>query len=170
MTKLGRNVLGPNYVGLGRDKVAKWSKEGTGSWPAGTDLDFGDGLTARTVADVGKPSGPNPADPDGPLIEGSGLKGELWPLEDGENQMVRLPDRICRIVFIQPDNETYIVRLPPKDLVEQSEEENKADGSDYGFHKFYLRQLVPGSGLGDKLDNIDVLYSRIADYTFAHCK
>jgi hypothetical protein len=59
--------------------------------------------------------------------------------------------------------------LPPKDLVAQSEAENSQQGAEYSLHSFYSRKLDPNSGL-PPISNMDLLYSRIADYTFAHCK
>lgn len=97
--------------------------------------------------------------------------------------LVDIPASVTNIRFVIPKtddegNFTYFIRLPLKELVESSEdqlaevEQRVDDGepignSAYPGLEFYqdflsLDQNVRPYG--------DMLYRRIADYTFAHCK
>ncbi|WP_138466967.1 hypothetical protein [Poseidonocella sp. HB161398] len=118
-------------------------------------------------------------DPDGTVTDLAAFREEM-------KDIVHLPDTVTSVRFVIPKIEdpaaetfTYIVRLPLKELVEQSEAELGAldqsiaeegavsAGSPYDIPAFYLPFLT---GDPDVPKYLDMLYRRIADYTFAHCK
>ncbi len=98
---------------------------------------------------------------------------ESWPKDANDLRkqvmdMAMIPERINEIQVIQPDMHQYILRLPPKALLEESIAINTADpGGAYTVANFYYDRVHPQ---GPGISNIDYLYSRVGDYTFAGCK
>lgn len=97
-------------------------------------------------------------------------------------ELVDIPDNVTKVVFVVPEadaNETftYYIRLPLKELVESSQKELRdiqdriAEGDttsvDYPGLSFY-ENFIGTSPANRQYE--DMLYRRIADYTFAHCK
>ncbi len=88
------------------------------------------------------------------------------------DQQIQIPDRIKRVIVIQGDSETFILRLPPKEQAKQSElgidEEinngNNKNPSAYKAPHFYY-SLIDGS-----FDMKTFFRSRIGDYTICGCR
>lgn len=85
---------------------------------------------------------------------------------------IDIPARYNKVIVIQGDNNTFILRLPPKDQAAQSAEGIEDDrelgrGNDpkaYMYPKFY-NAITDGS-----FDNKSFFHSRIADYTIRGCR
>jgi hypothetical protein len=82
-----------------------------------------------------------------------------------------IPDRIKRFVFVQDDDTTVIVRLPPKAVVEDIQRMLPASGGQYPLPDFYLFRFWPieGSGglTGEGLQRMHC--QRIGEYTINTC-
>ncbi|WP_426956992.1 hypothetical protein [Muricoccus radiodurans] len=81
-----------------------------------------------------------------------------------------LPARIKRLHIVQPDMETLVIRIPPKQLFEASEARFKEPGTSYRLPKFYGD--VTAAGTGPEATEEQKLWfhaSRIGDYTIANC-
>lgn len=99
-------------------------------------------------------------------------------MEDMRQQLagiVEIPERYQRLSVVQGDNHHFILRLPPKDQVTQSEEDvlqdledekNTGERRSYELPQFYKDMLLE-SGLWN---NATFFYSRISDYTIRGCK
>lgn len=117
-------------------------------------------------------------DEDGNVKDLEAFKAEL-------DEVVNLPEGVTNVKFVIPevdednkDTFTYIIRLPLKELVQQSLKElttmQKAasNGAPLGSMPYHLPEFY-STFLGQTNQNrkfVDMLYRRIADYTFAHCK
>ncbi len=115
------------------------------------------------------------------------LKGEVDDVEAFREEMkdlVHIPPHIQKIIFVRPEEYEegkyeYYIRLPLKDLVELSIENAKKvddalenqnpNGIDttYQLPDYYEGFLNTNP---DDRKHKDMLFNRIADYTFAHCK
>ncbi|MGF1445609.1 MAG: hypothetical protein ACFBRM_05350 [Pikeienuella sp.] len=119
-----------------------------------------------------------------PELDGSGAVKDVAAFKADMAELVDFPDNVTNVVFIMPEaaadgSFTYYIRLPLKELVEQSLADLKAveariaDGTatlqdtTYPGLSFY-EQFIGTSPLNRQYE--DMLYRRIADYTFAHCK
>jgi hypothetical protein len=82
--------------------------------------------------------------------------------------IVSFPARITKFSWVQPDLETFIIRLPNSDMVKESIQQMKDNGdTTYPALSEYARKIC----LHDPdISNLDFLYTRIADYTIAQCK
>lgn len=79
-----------------------------------------------------------------------------------------IPDRIKAVQFVQANGETLLIRLPPKEGVEDSERQLQGGGS-YVLPPFYKRVFGgadPNVAEGDKLK---FHAERIGDYTISNC-
>jgi hypothetical protein len=102
-----------------------------------------------------------------------------WPkdMADFRNQLaedVEIPERYQTIEVVQGTDTHFILRLPPKNQVTQSEqevveekkqEEQTGQPQSYNPPEFYKDLLVEGT-----LDNVSFFYSRISDYTIRGCR
>lgn len=95
---------------------------------------------------------------------------------------INLPEHITRIRFVQPDPGEYIIRLPGRELADQSravmkkleeakaqmtsEQIEKFSGANYPIPEFYDRF---SKSEGSEPKPTELLNSRVADYTFAMC-
>jgi hypothetical protein len=75
-----------------------------------------------------------------------------------------IPENITKIMFVQADDDTWIVRLPAKKYLEASEERLKE--ADYTLPAFYERAFRSKPQVDDKLK---FQAERIADYTINGC-
>ncbi len=86
--------------------------------------------------------------------------------------MADIPARIKKLVYVQADMETMLMRLPNKDMLMESEEMFKPTGVG-GVGPAYMIPTFYGDAMGKSSTRpplLDTLYSRIADYTIAQCK
>jgi hypothetical protein len=72
-----------------------------------------------------------------------------------------IPDRITGVLFVQPTWDTLVVRLPTKELIEESERNMSRTPAKYKMPDFYSKT---------SLSALELLYSRIGDYTISECK
>lgn len=80
-----------------------------------------------------------------------------------------IPTYITSVTFIQFEKETFLVRLPPKELIEDSENTLNTGGT-YDISSFYADQLfktpMPPIPAGD---NMTVHALRVGEYTMLFC-
>jgi hypothetical protein len=76
-----------------------------------------------------------------------------------------LPAWIKGLQFVQSNNETLLIRLPPKEVVEDSLERIAAGTGRYPFPNFY-EQFILEEG---EHDQQAIFEFRVGDYTIAHC-
>lgn len=75
-----------------------------------------------------------------------------------------VPEHITKVRFVQPDDDTWIIRLPAKNYLEASEERLKE--VDYTLPTFYERVFRSKPKVDDKMK---FQAERIADYTINGC-
>jgi hypothetical protein len=92
---------------------------------------------------------------------------DLAELKSQTGGMLIIPARITRIEFVQPDLATLLLRLPNAQMAQESVDLVQAGNLDYKLPLFYFDKLGEG---GAGISNIDLLYSRIADYTISQCR
>jgi len=84
--------------------------------------------------------------------------------------IAKVPDRITKFEFHQADMETFIFRLPVKEMLAESE--NNALDPDMAGHyplpQFYEDFYRPG--FSPVLTPYDTLMARVGDYTIAQCR
>ena len=93
--------------------------------------------------------------------------GELKEQLDG---IAVVPDRIKTVEIVQSTLDHLILRLPVKEMIEESLErmtDPMGDGS-YPLPQFYADHYKPG--FGPVLTPLDILLARVGDYTIAQCK
>lgn len=77
------------------------------------------------------------------------------------DQIAIVPDRIKTITFVQPDLENLILRLPDREMFQDSKSivDAMASIAEYPLPQFYSAAATPE----------ELQYSRIGDYTIAQC-
>lgn len=90
------------------------------------------------------------------------LKAQL----DAAGVGVSIPDWVKRVKILVPDDETVVVRLIPKRLLEQSEREIVDGDGEYPLPGFYERVFGTKPTIHDKKA---LQSARIADYTISMC-
>ncbi|MFO1208187.1 MAG: hypothetical protein U1E40_03085 [Amaricoccus sp.] len=93
--------------------------------------------------------------------------GELKEQLDG---IAVVPDRIETIEFVQSTLDHLVLRLPVKEMIEESLERMSdpiADGR-YPLPQFYADHYRPG--FGPVMTPLDTLLARVGDYTIAQCR
>ena len=80
--------------------------------------------------------------------------------------ILRIPDRITKLKYVDVDLKTLAIRVPNKAMVAESVERFRGaqDSSEYPWPAFYEDLTSESSPPA-----LDTLYSRIADYTIAQC-
>lgn len=91
--------------------------------------------------------------------------------------IVTVPERYKYLEFVQSKDDTLVIRLPEKSLLEQSVSKaqeldrmnasRSALNSFYGLPAFY-QDLYSGTGAAGTIE--ELLQCRIGDYTIASCK
>ena len=82
------------------------------------------------------------------------------------NVGAKIPGQLKRVQFVQGDEETLIVRLPAKAMVEDSEKRLASPGASYPLPPLYETVFAAKP----KIDNLLAFHAaRIADYTIAQC-
>jgi hypothetical protein len=77
-----------------------------------------------------------------------------------------IPQSLKRVQFVQGDEETLVVRLPARAMVEDSEQRLAAPGASYPLPPVYESVF----GAKPRIDNMLSFHAaRIADYTIAQC-
>jgi hypothetical protein len=82
------------------------------------------------------------------------------------NVGAKIPEQLKRVQFVQGDEETLIVRLPARTMVEDSERRLAAPGASYPLPPLYETVF----GAKPQIDDVLAFHAaRIADYTIAQC-
>jgi hypothetical protein len=82
------------------------------------------------------------------------------------NVGAKIPEHLKRIQFVQGDEETLVVRLPARAMVEDSERKLAAAGASYPLPPLYESVF----GAKPRIDDVLAFHAaRIADYTIAQC-
>jgi hypothetical protein len=80
---------------------------------------------------------------------------------------VKVPARIKELEFYDNnDLEELVIKLPNKAMVKESLKRFKNPNINYPVAPFYFEKICPE---GNGVTNINMLYSRIADYTISQC-
>ena len=80
-----------------------------------------------------------------------------------------VPDTFKHIKFVSQDEETILVRLPPKFAIEDSEERLSKPGATYPIPPFYKRLFNGIDPVVPEEDKFKVHAERIGDYTISYC-
>ena len=81
-----------------------------------------------------------------------------------------VPDRIKSVEFVQSTLDHLVLRLPVKEMIEESLErmtDPMGDGR-YPLPQFYADHYRPG--FGPVMTPLDILLARVGDYTIAQCR
>ena len=80
--------------------------------------------------------------------------------------ILNIPDRVTKLDWHDVDLDTFVIRVPNKDMVAEAVEKFGSWQTDYPAPPYY-RDLCPGGG---EMAAVDLLYSRVADYTIGQCQ
>jgi hypothetical protein len=80
-----------------------------------------------------------------------------------------VPERFKSIQFVSSDQETILVRLPPKVMIEDSEELLNKPGATYPLPPFYKRLFNGMDPVIPEEEKFRVHAERIGDYTISIC-
>ena len=106
------------------------------------------------------PSGrPNPA-----------TRPDVDELKEQLDGIATVPDRIKTVEFVQSTLDHLILRLPVKEMIEESLERMSDPIGDGGYPlpQFYADHYRPG--FGPVMTPLDTLLARVGDYTIAQCR
>ena len=81
-----------------------------------------------------------------------------------------VPDRIRTVEFVQSTLDHLVLRLPVREMIEESLErmsDPMGDGR-YPLPQFYADHYRPG--FGPVMTPLDTLLARVGDYTIAQCR
>lgn len=90
-----------------------------------------------------------------------------------------VPTRYKEMRTVQPREEEFVLRLPPRHMINNTIEELSGPASDpkstYAVPDFYFLKMrsadgAPASVSNDYINNGDFFYSRVADYTISVCR
>jgi hypothetical protein len=80
-----------------------------------------------------------------------------------------VPERFKHIQFVTSDEETLLLKLPPKIMIEDSEAMLSEPGSTYPIPPFYKRLFNGVDPVIPETDKFKVHAERIGDYTISFC-
>ena len=86
--------------------------------------------------------------------------------QDASTRPTTIPDRVTKLDWHDVDLDTFVIRVPNKDMVAEAVEKFGSWQTDYPAPPYY-RDLCPGGG---EMAAVDLLYSRVADYTIGQCQ
>ena len=90
-----------------------------------------------------------------------------------------VPTRYTQMRTVQPEEKEFILRLPPRHMINNTIEELNGPASDpkstYAVPEFYFLKMrsadgSPAAVSNDYINNGDFFYSRVADYTISVCR
>ena len=79
-------------------------------------------------------------------------------------ELAFIPERITDLEMVESTLDKLVIKLPPKEMIEESERIIPGLAS-YPLPTYYYEKFMGGSSM----TNETVLYSRIADYTIGQC-
>ncbi len=94
---------------------------------------------------------------------------DMQQMRDQLDGLVKIPPRYESLRIDQGDDTLFVLRLPPKNQVEQSKvkvEKEKENAVPYEPPAFYGENFSTPGGM----DNVEFFFSRLADYTIRGCK
>jgi hypothetical protein len=96
--------------------------------------------------------------------------GNVAELKDQLDGIAVVPQRVKNIEFVQGSLDTLVVRLPVKEMLEESLERMTDPMGDtrYPLPQFYSDHYRPG--FGPVMTPLDTLLARVGDYTIAQCR
>ncbi len=111
----------------------------------------------------------------GRLVAQWATEPDTWPKDVDElktqlDGIAVVPDRIKTVEIVQSTLDHLILRLPVKEMIEESLErmsDPMGDGT-YPLPQFYSDHYRPG--FGPVMTPLDTLLARVGDYTIAQCK
>ena len=80
-----------------------------------------------------------------------------------------VPERFKHIQFVTSDQETLLLKLPPKVMIEDSEARLSEAGATYPIPPFYKRLFNGTDPVIPEADKFKVHAERIGDYTISFC-
>ena len=80
-----------------------------------------------------------------------------------------VPERFKNIQFVTSDQETLLLKLPPKVMIEDSEAILRESGTTYPIPPFYKRLFNGADPVVTEADKFKVHAERIGDYTMSLC-
>jgi hypothetical protein len=80
-----------------------------------------------------------------------------------------VPERFKHIQFVTSDQETLLLKLPPKVMIEDSEAMLSEQGSTYPIPPFYKRLFNGIDPVIPESEKFKVHAERIGDYTISNC-
>jgi hypothetical protein len=80
-----------------------------------------------------------------------------------------VPERFKHIQFVTSDQETLLLKLPPKIMIEDSEARLGESGATYPIPPFYKRLFNGVDPVIPEADKFKVHAERIGDYTISFC-
>jgi hypothetical protein len=80
-----------------------------------------------------------------------------------------VPERFKHIQFVTSDQETLLLKLPPKIMIEDSEARLSEPGATYPIPPFYKRLFNGVDPIIPEADKFKVHAERIGDYTISFC-
>ena len=80
-----------------------------------------------------------------------------------------VPDRFKHITFVKQEQDTIMVKLPPKVMIEDSEEMLNQPGATYPLPPFYKRLFNGMDPVIPESEKFRVHAERIGDYTISAC-
>jgi hypothetical protein len=97
--------------------------------------------------------------------------GELLTLlELADVRVENMPTEYTNVILVQGDEKTLVVRLPPKDMLQGSEDDLIMSGEEYPIPKFYDDLYPCEAKYPTKQGDIMELHAnRIGEYTLNNC-
>ena len=85
--------------------------------------------------------------------------------------LIKIPDRYHKnpVKFAQADENTVLIRLPPAELVKESEQILKVESNGYRLPPFYKRIFQNVNPVIPVADRLKVHNERIGDYSMSNC-
>ncbi|MGL6060179.1 MAG: hypothetical protein ACRC1G_05745 [Bradyrhizobium sp.] len=80
-----------------------------------------------------------------------------------------VPERFTKIEFVSSEQDTILVRLPPKAMIDDSESMLNKPGATYPLPPFYKRLFNGMDPVIPESEKFKVHAERIGDYTISYC-
>lgn len=95
---------------------------------------------------------------------------DVAELIDQLDGIATVPDRIKHVEFVQSTLDHLILRLPVKEMIEESIDRmsDPMGNGQYPLPQFYADNYRPG--FGPVMTSLDTLFARVGDYTIAQCR
>jgi hypothetical protein len=123
-------------------------------------------LPAMTPVDVPRPDGTSVALPGAVALTADEFKSRL---AKASVVITTMPIQYSHVVIVQGSIDTMVIRLPPKDTL-QGSEDDLLNGLPYAFRSFYTTAFGTNPTLPTAQDGVMTLHAnRIGEYTLNNC-